>query len=48
MIQYMKWLKKRMDNQPFCLILDVYKAHIDDEVKRNMQKKNNLNILLRS
>lgn len=38
MIQYLKWLKQRMNNQSFYLILDVYKAHIDNTVRKAAKK----------
>ena len=38
MIQYLKWLIMRMNNQSFYLIFDVYKAHIDNTVRKAAKK----------
>ena len=33
MKQYLNWLSKEMGNEPFALIIDCFKAHIDQTVK---------------
>lgn len=37
-IKYLKWLKKKMNNQNFALVLDVYKSHINEKVKEEAKK----------
>ena len=41
MIKYLQWLSERSDGEPCCLVWDVYKAHLVDEV---WQCANNLDI----
>lgn len=38
MIAYLRWLKKKMGDESFALILDVYKAHTHASVKKEVQK----------
>jgi len=43
MENYLKWLHEKMDKKPFALVLDCFRAHIDEKVKK---LANDLNIEL--
>jgi len=34
MENYLKWLHEKMDKKPFALVLDCFRAHIDEKVKK--------------
>lgn len=38
MVKYLKWLSKKMNDEPFALVFDVYKSHLDKEVRKEAKR----------